>query len=370
MTEVVVVGLGAVSPAGWGVGSLVEALSVGRPFPTTAVVAAGIPPGGLASSGSSPGCGSLQSGTSHSMRRVPFPANRPSFLAHPRMRRSSPISQFCVGAALEALGGAAIVPTEGDGRRLGLVFCTMTGSVVYSRRFFDEVLREPATASPLLFPETVFNAPASHLAAILGITGRVHTEVGDAGCFLKGLATAALWLRLGAVDRCLVVGAEEADWLIGEGLLHLSRTAVAGEGAGALLLERSVERDGQGGAKIQAVTDPILYGARTTPVDAMRTVRRALTGDAGLHSEEGTLLVDGTGAGGRLDRAERAAWAGWKGSRWSIKAVLGEAWAAGAAWQCVAAAAGLSALSADMAVVSVVGTQEGAMGALFGRNGS
>jgi len=35
---------------------------------------------------------------------------------------------------------------------------------------YDETLRDPTTASPLFFPETVFNAPASHIAALLGTT--------------------------------------------------------------------------------------------------------------------------------------------------------------------------------------------------------
>ena len=46
-----------------------------------------------------------------------------------------------------------------------------TASIRYSERFFGEVLENPATASPMLFPETVMNAPASHMAAYLGCTG-------------------------------------------------------------------------------------------------------------------------------------------------------------------------------------------------------
>ncbi len=58
--------------------------------------------------------------------------------------------------------------------------------MAYSRRFYEEVLRDPATASPLIFPETVFNAPASHLAAFLGTTAINYTLVGDEGTFLAG----------------------------------------------------------------------------------------------------------------------------------------------------------------------------------------
>ena len=72
----------------------------------------------------------------------------------------------------------------------------MSGSVNYSRRFYDETLKDPATASPLVFPETVFNAPASHLAALLGTTAINYTLVGDPGTFLQGIALAADWLLI------------------------------------------------------------------------------------------------------------------------------------------------------------------------------
>jgi len=40
----------------------------------------------------------------------------------------------------------------------------------------------------MIFPETVFNSSASHLAAYLGSAGVNYTLVGDAGTFLQGLA--------------------------------------------------------------------------------------------------------------------------------------------------------------------------------------
>lgn len=340
-----VVGCGAVSPAGWGVDPLVRAVRAGQALPSTMIQGP-------------------SSQRSWAWRRVPPPAVRPAYLAQPRLRRSSPISQFCVGAALEAMGVASPGGSAGVAPgRLGLVFGTMTGSVVYSRRYYEEVLRDPATASPLLFPETVYNAPASHLAAVLGIQGRVHTEVGDAGVYLKALATAAMWLRLGVVDRCLVVAAEEADGLVGEGLTLLSRTAVGAEGAAAMVVCRVA--DAPGCPRLVAVTEPVLYGKACSPTMALGRVRQTLELGMGLESGRSRLLVDGTGGGGRLDRAGAVVWRDWEGARWSPKTVLGEAWAAGAAWQCVAAVAGISEESMAQAVVSVVGSQENAIGAVF-----
>jgi hypothetical protein len=77
------------------------------------------------------------------------------------------MTHYAVGAALEALGPDADLIRSG-GLRLGIVTCTLTGGISYSRRFYEEVLQNPATASPMIFPETVFNSCASHLAAYLG----------------------------------------------------------------------------------------------------------------------------------------------------------------------------------------------------------
>ena len=82
----------------------------------------------------------------------------------------------------------------------GVIVCRIAGGVAYSRRLYEEVLHAPATASTLIFPETVFKAPASHVSAFLGSKGINYTLVGDDGTFLQGLALAAEWLAAGRVD--------------------------------------------------------------------------------------------------------------------------------------------------------------------------
>src|SRR5262245_58083826 len=143
-------GLGGVSPAGWGVEALRCACADRRELPITSL--------------SRPGWArSLRA------RAVPQPGRRLGPLAHPRLRRTSPITQYAVAAAWEALGREPSVsaPASSPGQdSLGLVLCAMSGCVNYSRRFYDEVLSDPAAASPLVFPETVFNAPSSHLVAL------------------------------------------------------------------------------------------------------------------------------------------------------------------------------------------------------------
>ena len=167
------------------------------------------------------------------VRTVPPPPGRPAFFTHPRLRRANLIAQFTVAAAIEALGDNA-ARIQSGALRLGIVACVMAGSINYSRRFYEEVLREPATASPLIFPETVFNAPASHLSAFLGSNAASYTLVGDDGTFLQGLALAAQWLDDDKMDACIVIGAEETDWIVADAMQFFQHDAIHGAGAGAV----------------------------------------------------------------------------------------------------------------------------------------
>ena len=168
MSRVFVHGLGAVSPAGWGVPALRAATANGEALPTKPLAR--------------PGWDKRLW-----IRQVPPPAPKPAFFAHPRLRRANLIARYTVGAAAEAIG-TDVTGVQSGSVRLGIVVCVMAGCVTYSRRFCEETINDPAIASPLLFPETVFNAPASHLAAYLGATGASYTLVGDEGTFVQGLA--------------------------------------------------------------------------------------------------------------------------------------------------------------------------------------
>src|SRR5439155_23341124 len=99
---------------------------------------------------------------------------------HPRLRRASAISRFAAAAGLEALQDAEVTLGSQNGNRIAVVFAISKGGVIYTKRFYRDIVETgPQSPRPLLFPETVFNAPASHLAAILGITGSTYTLVGD-----------------------------------------------------------------------------------------------------------------------------------------------------------------------------------------------
>ena len=335
--DIFVCGIGAVSPAGWNVASLQSALDGGEPIPTVEVSWNGNPP--------------LR------VRRVPIPSPRPAFTAHPRLRRASPISHYAAGAALEALGDDAARASSED-FRLGVIFCALSGCVGYSRRFYDETLKDPATASPLIFPETVYNSPASHLAALLGTTAVNYTLIGDPGTFIHGLVLAADWLTDRRVDGCLVVGAEEMDWVLADAIRLFDRQAIPGEGGGALYLCRE---PGAGvPVRLGAITSPQLFCAGGSRAQAMGRVRAELNG-AGTRP----LLCDSLQGFPRTDRDELAAWSDWAGPRLSVKKILGDGLMAAAAWQCVAAVDALRRKDYTIANISVTGTNQQAIAAQF-----
>src|SRR5581483_12129265 len=96
--------------------------------------------------------------------------------------------------------------------------------------------------------------------------------VGDAGTFLVGLALAADWLEAGRVEGCLVVAAEEIDWLPTSATLLFDHTAVMSDGAGALYLRRE-PADGQKNVWLDSVSQPRLFTQAQDATAATAQVR-------------------------------------------------------------------------------------------------
>jgi 3-oxoacyl-(acyl-carrier-protein) synthase len=202
---------------------------------------------------------------SYSVFRVPETALKG--ISHPRLRRASAISRFAAAAGLHALESAGVKLDSQNAERIGLIFAISNGGVTYTKRFYREIVGTGAqAASPLLFPETVFNAPASHLAAIMGVTGATYTVVGDGAVGVAAITMAEELMANAALDYCLVVGTEEIDWLLCdayrrwrllrseppiETFTERNRGMILSEGAGAIVLARdgfvTIERTHPGG---------------------------------------------------------------------------------------------------------------------------
>ena len=334
-----ITGAGAVSPAGWGAEALMSAIRTGEKPPPSMI--------------------EREIGGNRILTpvlRVPTAgATTPKFA---RLRRASPISKFAAAAVAEALGGARLAEVTAGNLRVGVIFTLTNGCVNYSNRFFAEALADPAFASPILFPETVFNAPSSHLSAMIGSTSPNDTLVADSTGFLSGIDLAAEWIERGDVDGCLVVCAEEIDWLSAEGLRHYSPSYIPSEGAAAIYLEAAT-----GPAGLLKLPDGISLSFHTKLEAAAKIRAQLAPNDDGL-----TLLVDGRAGIARHDRAEAAAWADWRGPRWSPRTLLGEGMGVSTGWQTVAAVEALARGHYQQAVVSAAGGNQQAAGMLMGTN--
>ncbi len=265
----------------------------------------------------------------------------------PRLRRASPISYYAVAAGLAAIAQAGLSISPEVAAQMAVIFAVSSGSVVYTRKFYEGIVKKGAdAASPLLFPETVYNAPASHLAAQLGLDGITYTVVGDSSVGLTALKLAEQLLLGGDALFCLVVGAEEVDWVLCDAYRDWRFTADAtsneegvpwsgallAEGAGALLLTREPTE-----LALQTIHDGASFGNRAEAKEAMQRVTAELA--AGLLAD----CVIGSANGSWTDSAEAQALATHQltAPLFCPKLQMGEALGASALWQVIAAALAL-----------------------------
>jgi 3-oxoacyl-(acyl-carrier-protein) synthase len=281
---------------------------------------------------------------SYSAFRVPESAL--TGLTHPRLRRASVISRFAAAAGLDALQAAGLKANSQNAGRIALIFAISNGGVIYTKRFYRDVIEMGAqSASPLLFPETVFNAPASHLAAILGVTGTTYTVVGDGAVGLLAIKMAEDLMTDESLDYCLIVGTEEVDWLLCDAyrrwrLLRSvppiepfgkqKRGMILSEGAGAILLAREgpiiIERAHAGGC----------YGKRGGAEEILMQMLRDLSQteiDFVISSANGTFI----------DQAEQRALEQVipDAITYTAKPALGESVGASGLWQVIVGAQAL-----------------------------
>jgi 3-oxoacyl-(acyl-carrier-protein) synthase len=291
---------------------------------------------------------------SYSVFRVPESAL--TGLAHPRLRRASVISRFAATAGLEALQAAGLKVDSQNAGRIALIFAISNGGVIYTKRFYRDVVKTGAqSASPLLFPETVFNAPASHLAAILGVTGTTYTVVGDGAVGLVAIKMAENVMMDKSLDHCLIVGTEEIDWLLCDAYRRwrLLRSAppiepfskqkrgfILSEGAGAIVLARlsgsNAAATGEAPITIERVHPGGCYAKRGEAEDVLKGILHDLSEieiDVAISSANGTFI----------DRAEQEALEQVipDAITYTAKPALGESVGASGLWQIILGAQAL-----------------------------
>lgn len=322
--------------------------------------------------------GAILNGTPAPVRTLPGPAGRKPHLAatippkmvdaiarNPRLRRSSNVSLFAATAALEALRDAEFEPAQGG--KWALISAVSDGGVIYTRKFYDQLVRE-GSGSPLLFPETVYNAPCSHIAALLGLDGITYTLVGDASVGLAALQLGAQLLEAGTADHCIVAGAEEADWILCEayhqwrlaavappGENGSSRGALIADGAAAVVLSR------EGNIRLDSAGDGVPFFHQSEACGSLVTALENL-------SRHGTpRRVISCANGTFIDAAERSALDSVYGSLPVVfpKLSLGEAFGSSALMQIICAVQSLRECPGEPVLTPVIGINQQAAAALL-----
>ncbi len=119
------------------------------------------------------------------------------------------------------------------------------------------------------------------------------------------------WIAADLVDGCLVVCAEETDWLTLEALNIYSKDFTATEGAAAVYLEAKPS-----GIALEKLSAPFDYTSSAQRRKAMDSAFSQISPDG--------LLVDGLTGISSMDKDEAAATSGWTGERISPAEILGE----------------------------------------------
>lgn len=359
--RVVITGTGAVSPAGFGVDALWEKVMAGQCclslLPEEDREAFGV-----SVVGRIPGYDPLEAG-----------------FTKKEARRFAPFVQYAILAADEAMAQAGIDMDKEDATRFSCVFGSGIGGIGVMERE-SVVLHEkgPKRVKPLFIPTMISNMAAGDLAIRYGLRGECLNIVTACATGTHCVGEAYRLIRYGYADAALAGGTEESTSPMGlAGFANLGAITkaadpgaaalpfdarrggfVAGDGAGALVLESLEHAQARGARIIAEVTG---FGSTgdayhmTAPEPsgegAVRAMRQALA-EGGFSLEDvGHLNAHGT-ATPVNDKTEAAAWRGLLGDRasevpvTSIKGCVGHMLGAAGAVEAI-----VSALSARDGVV-------------------
>jgi len=223
------------------------------------------------------------------------------FIPASKIRRLDRASQFAIAASKLALADAHFSVNRENSPRVGVVlgsgFCGLSSSEEFHR---GQVLKGFLDLNPMLFPNTVPNAPSSYVSIELGIQGVNSTLVQSFCTAEAAIIFACDQLQKRRADLILTGGVDELSEFLFRGFseLHLLATdpgdgekscpydkmrngLVLGEGAGLLVLEREEHARSRGVRIYGRILGYSLVGksSKTDPSgDLRRSIEMALNG--------------------------------------------------------------------------------------------
>jgi 3-oxoacyl-(acyl-carrier-protein) synthase len=172
-----------------------------------------------------------------------------------KTRRMDRLSAWALLATTLALQNADLDAATVDRDRIAIVSGTAFGCLDLTEEFLGTLETNASSAPPILFPETLANLPASHIATHFGIRGPNLTLCAGHVSGEAALLQAVSLLRAGEADRAIVLAGDTLsrallEWYEAAALLAPAcfdgafpapvagrRTIVPGEGLAACLLE-------------------------------------------------------------------------------------------------------------------------------------
>jgi 3-oxoacyl-[acyl-carrier-protein] synthase II len=257
-------------------------------------------------------------------------------------RRLSRQSRLAVAASIEAVKDSGLKITDQNRHRIGVVFGTAFGSTEQTDGFFVSLLNHgPQAAEPILFPDTVPNAPASHIAMYHGLKGPNSTFCQNHLSGECALAYGIALLEQDQADVVLVGSVDELSSILFHSLASVralkpiqqretlqpslfptGKGFIAGEGATCLVLEREdfierTEKKSYGTVLSLALTSGVVAQAHYEA--AGRSMARGMTTalqEANIKIEEVGILGLAANGVDELENAELEALEEVFGNKW------------------------------------------------------
>jgi len=262
---------------------------------------------------------------SHSKKGGVIRTFHPKDFIHPsKIRRLDRASQFAIAASKLALSDARFKITHENSSRVGIVlgsgFCGLSSSEEFHR---GQVLKEYFDLNPILFPNTVPNAPSSHTSIELGIQG-VNATLVQSFCTAEvAIAFACDQIRSGRADFILTGGVDELSEFLFRGFSELRFLAtnqgvgerscpydqkrnglILGEGAGILTIETEEHAKARGARIYGYILGSSIVG-RSPKDEESRDIARAIRMSLRGREEINIDYLSGAGNSSReLDRIE------------------------------------------------------------------
>ena len=166
-----------------------------------------------------------------------------------KTRRLDRLSVWSLVAASLALRDAGIEPGREDRSRCAVVLGSGLGCIETTEAFLRTVaVSGYGMADPILFPDSLDNAPASHVARHLGFTGPNIAASCRGVSGEAALLQAASLVRTGTADLVLAMAGDTLTRPLQEWLEAAGVGFVPGEGLAALVMEPARRASARGAA--------------------------------------------------------------------------------------------------------------------------